>query len=323
MELRLLVNGRPMREYPHKGMSFIEARHGTNYTVKIKNDNAYRVMAVLSVDGLDVITGKPAEDANKGYIIDAYSYVEIKGYRISDTNSAAFIFTGKGKSYVANAKGSSRNCGVIGVRVFKEKAKPVPTTIINQPTYVPYPVYVYPWNPYYTGGYWVSNPTYGTIAGTGNITLQGGSISLSGTATAASVTPTVNTMTTSGGSATYTANVSANSIGKARAGALSRSTDASNSGQNSACCVSNAFDAPISYKSFDTGTGWGQKLEDKVKKEYFERGEILTELVMYYASKNALIDMGIDLEDDPRIAEHPAPQAFGTKYCQPPQGWQG
>ena len=53
------------------------------------------------------------------------------------------------------------------------------------------------------------------------------------------------------------------------------------------------------------------------------RSELLAELVVHYASKHALVNMGIDLEDDPRIAENQAPQAFGSKYCEPPKGWQG
>ena len=92
IDMTVLVNGRKVREYSHKGMRFIESRHGTNYTIRLKNDNAYKVMAVLSVDGLDVVTGKAAEKSHKGYIIEGYSQTEIRGYRISDKNSAAFVF---------------------------------------------------------------------------------------------------------------------------------------------------------------------------------------------------------------------------------------
>jgi asparagine N-glycosylation enzyme membrane subunit Stt3 len=335
IDVRILVNGRAFREYPHKGMSFIEARHGSNYSVKIKNDNAHKVMAVLSVDGLDVITGKPAEDVNKGYIVDAYSQVEIKGYRISDKNSAAFIFSAKGKSYVANATGTSRNSGVIGVRVFREKEKPAPApapTVVHHhhTTYVASPpVYTYPWNPWYSGGYvipsvTIAQPPYLTCGGTttqcatsttvyaSNITgtnaVNGvGDVTLTGTGCVTASPGMTNTIATNSG-----------------VGSLGVSHMVKDNYDSPRCLsASNAFDDPISYKTFDTGTAWGKKIDDKVKKEYFERGNLLTELVIYYASKDALINMGIDLEDDPRIAENQAPQAFGTKYCEPPKGWQG
>ncbi len=325
IELKLLVNGRPMREYSHGGMTFYESRHGTNYTVRIRNDGHFRVMAVLSVDGLDVITGKPAEEVNKGYIIDGESSVEIKGYRISDANSASFIFAAKGKSYVTTTKGTSRNCGVIGVRVFREKEKPAPApTVIHHhhhhPTYVT-PYYVtpsYPWNPWTTGGYTI------TTQGMSNVVLDNATITgVSGTTGATGVCGSGGTTTTTGNSLTFAACASSNTS----AAYTSQVSDGAptNSGGNvlRGVSVSNAFDDPISYKSFDTGTAWGKKLDDKVKKEYFERGALLTELVTYYASKDALVKMGIDLQEEPRIAECPAPQAFGGKYCEPPKGWQG
>ena len=167
MDLRVQVNGRPVREYSQNGSCFVESRNGTNYTLKVKNDNGFRVMAIVSVDGLDVITGKPAEETNTGYIVDAYSSTEIKGYRISDMDSAAFVFSSKGESYVANVEvGDVRNAGVIGVRIIREREQPqmLNETLwseIPKPT-IPSPVFPYPrpnpWRPYYQphwvdGGY--------------------------------------------------------------------------------------------------------------------------------------------------------------------------
>jgi len=87
---------------------------------------------------------------------------------------------------------------------------------------------------------------------------------------------------------------------------------------------SNAFDEPISYKQFDTGTGWGKKQDDRVKREYFERGDLLTEVVVYYATRSALIDMGLDLDEDPKIShDDEMPQAFNSRYCRPPKNWVG
>lgn len=322
IDMRVLVNGRPTREYSHKGMSFIESRHGTNYSIRLKNDNSFKVMAVLSVDGLDVITGKAAEESNKGYILDAYSNVEVKGYRISDQNSAAFIFTSKGKSYVKSATSDARNSGVIGVRVFKEKYKaPAPQpTIIHH--HHPQPYYVYPWSPYpaqpniyYTSG----SPNCGILGANG--TLVSG-----GTGGAGSVTSCVNYSSdlnslgtsTNASSQTYSANLSVSNVTSKGAGGQSCG------GVLRSMTAANSFDAPISYNQFDTGTGWGKKLDDKVKKEYFDKGDLVTEIVTYYASEAALVDMGLDLDEDPRVSEEQQmPKAFKSKYCQPPKGWVG
>jgi hypothetical protein len=289
--MHVQVNGRACKEYTHKGMSFIEARHGTNYTVKIKNDNPYRVMAVLSVDGLDVVTGKPAEETNTGYIIDAYSSLDVKGYRISDDNSASFIFTSKGKSYVQQAKSNATNAGVIGLRTFKEKL------------------------PYYYSAGWTTTPG-------SNIWTTGGTYTTLGSNTVSSIPCTYTVGST-------TANVTGTTTAANNCSNYFSSTSVSNTNLNASSGilrsmnVSSDTSIPLSHKQFDTGTGWGSKLEDKVTRVSFEKGDMLVEMSVYYASKEALVEMGVDLQNTPKIAKEPVmPKAFGN-YCTPPKGWNG
>lgn len=128
--LEVCVNGRPVKEVSsnqdsYKGFTFIEARKGTQYTLKLKNNTWQRVCAIISVDGLDVITGKNAESTDTGYLINGQSSIEIKGYRVSDENVAAFVFTDGKKSY-ATANNKALNNGVIGVRFISEKVKEIP-----------------------------------------------------------------------------------------------------------------------------------------------------------------------------------------------------
>jgi hypothetical protein len=280
--MHVQVNGRACKEYTHKGMSFIEARTGTNYTVKIKNDNPYRVMAVLSVDGLDVVTGKPAEETNTGYIIDAYSSLDVKGYRISDDNSASFIFTSKGNSYVQQAKSNATNAGVIGLRTYKEKV------------------------PYYSGWVLDSGVPYTTL---GNNTIN--TIPCTYTVGNTTVTGTGTTTATNNCSNYFNTTLASNTSLNASPVIL-RSVN-----------VSSATSTPLSHKQFDTGTGWGSKLEDKVTRVSFEKGDMLVEMSVYYASKEALVEMGVDLQNTPKIAKEPImPKAFGN-YCIPPKGWNG
>ena len=328
--MRVLVNGRPVREYTHKGMQFIESRHGSNYSIKIKNDNGARVMAVVSVDGLDVITGKPAEKTNKGYIVDAYSSTEIKGYRLSDTDSAAFVFVSKDKSYVANAaQGDKRNSGVIGIRVFEEKPEKV-KVIEKHIHHNHYPVN--PWNPYPVippQPYWYST-TYTTTGqasvATGGMVIgstTGATLNANGAVGAYNVSVS-NANLGSGQSVNCSNNLSYSVGGQCMSKGLSSSGVSLRSVDNS---IKNDFDNAIQTDSFDTGTGWGDKQVDKVKKEYFRKGKAVGELVLYYASTDALIDMGIDLSPTPTIAEatkKKLPKAFGeSEYCQPPKNWQG
>lgn len=317
IDMRVYVNGRSVREYNHNGNTFIESRHGSNYTIKIKNDNAHRVMAVVSVDGLDVITGKPAEDSDKGYIVDSYSSTEIKGYRLSDTDSAAFVFVSKDKSYTTNATGDPRNSGVIGIRVFEEKVEKPKEKVVEKHIHHHHNhYYKHPWNPYYPSHppvwYTTGGMVYGTTTGgAGSVTYTANASTPLGVQPVSYTSANLSQTYVGGGTTTaaYTANNNVN-----------LSLNNSSAGGNVLRSMSNSFDSPITYDSFDTGTSWGQKQTDKIKKEYFEKGKLVGELVMYYASHDALVNMGIDMVDLPKIAE--MPKAFGN-YCQPPKGWVG
>lgn len=134
VELSVTVNGRPTRTYLHEGKYFIESRDGTEYAIEIKNNNWYRVEAVVAVDGLSVITGKPASKEDAGYIVSSYDRLVIKGFRKDLNEVGAFKFTKKENSYAAT-KGQADNVGVIAIAIHKEKNY-IPTgstTIYAQP----------------------------------------------------------------------------------------------------------------------------------------------------------------------------------------------
>lgn len=122
--MSILVNGRAVKQYSHEGLTFIEAKNGTEFSIEIKNSNFQRVLAIVSVDGLDVIDGKAASSDSRGYVISAFSNVKIKGWRKSEGEVGAFKFVSGKKSYAAG-KGAGQNNGVIAVRLFKEKVKPL------------------------------------------------------------------------------------------------------------------------------------------------------------------------------------------------------
>jgi hypothetical protein len=123
-EVRVLINGKPVQEFTHDCKSFIEGRIGTEYTLQIRNHTSRRVLAATSVDGIDVLTGTPANDDSSGYIIRGHSSMEIKGFRKDLDSVGMFKFCKKSQSYSIEA-GLDNNNGVIGVRIFEEKEKPM------------------------------------------------------------------------------------------------------------------------------------------------------------------------------------------------------
>ena len=135
-DVRILVNGNNCRQYHFENKVFIEAKIGSEYSIEIKNNTFKRIMAICSVDGLNIINGQPATEQDPGYIINNYSSNRYDGFRVSNTEIAQFVFGGKNASYAASKKdGSEKNVGVIGVRIFQERTHPVmyDTPIITNP----------------------------------------------------------------------------------------------------------------------------------------------------------------------------------------------
>lgn len=123
-KMRVLINGRPVREYerPSDRSVFIEGREGTEYEIEIKNSSSKRILAVVSVDGLNVINGEVASPDSVGYIVGSFSSTKIKGFRYDEKTVGTFKFAKKTESYAAS-KGEEQNCGVVSVIFFEEKAE--------------------------------------------------------------------------------------------------------------------------------------------------------------------------------------------------------
>jgi hypothetical protein len=118
------TEGTSLAVYPKDGRRYIVGTPGHEYAVRIRNNTGERILAVTSVDGVNVVSGETASPEQSGYVLDAYGSVEISGWRKSLERTAAFYFTDLGDSYAART-GRPGNVGVIGVAVFKEKQPPI------------------------------------------------------------------------------------------------------------------------------------------------------------------------------------------------------
>ena len=89
--VEIKVNGKSVRQYNQDGNTYIEARAGTEYSIKINNNSWERKMAVITVDGVNVISGQPqSSDIGEGYIINARNSIDIKGFRKDSSSVGAF-----------------------------------------------------------------------------------------------------------------------------------------------------------------------------------------------------------------------------------------
>ena len=112
--------GETLRTYSHHGKVYVAGTPGHRYSVRMNNRTSGRVLTVLSVDGVNAITGQTASTSQSGYVLSPWESAEIAGWRKSDDEIAQFNFTSLPDSYAART-GRPANVGVIGVAVFTER----------------------------------------------------------------------------------------------------------------------------------------------------------------------------------------------------------
>ncbi len=111
---------RELPVYWHDGRAYVVGKPGNEYQVTVRNRAGEDVLAVVSVDGVNVMSGETATPRQSGYIVLRGERVAIRGWRKSMEEIASFYFTSLGDSYAART-GRPDNVGVIGVALFRRK----------------------------------------------------------------------------------------------------------------------------------------------------------------------------------------------------------
>ena len=133
-----LDRGETLPAWPHRGRDYIEGRPGHRYAVVLQNHTGGRVLAVVSVDGVNAISGETAGASQSGYVLEPWQRLEVRGWRKNLSEVAEFHFTSLGDSYAART-GRPGNVGVIGVAAFRERVPAYSPPAIASPPPAPYP----------------------------------------------------------------------------------------------------------------------------------------------------------------------------------------
>ncbi|WP_394848055.1 hypothetical protein LZC95_11390 [Pendulispora brunnea] len=112
-------DGDPLEAVKLGDRTLVVGQPGDRYSIVLTNHTDHRFEAVATVDGLDVINGRPGTLDNRGYVLMPFATLTIDGFRQSSNAVAAFRFASVADSYAAKT-GSARNVGVIGVAFFAE-----------------------------------------------------------------------------------------------------------------------------------------------------------------------------------------------------------
>ena len=111
----------PIHDY--QGHYWVAGTPGARYAISVHNRAGERLLAVMAVDGVNVLSGDTASWDQTGYVFGPRAGYEIDGWRKSDSEVATFEFSAASGSY-ATLTGRPANVGVIGVALFRERAQP-------------------------------------------------------------------------------------------------------------------------------------------------------------------------------------------------------
>lgn len=120
--------GRSLQVYWHEGRAWVIGKPGNEYQVMLRNRRGEDLLAVMSVDGINVVSGETANPQQGGYVLAPWRGLEVKGWRKSLERIAALYFTPLPDSYAART-GRPDNVGVIGVALYQRKRVALPANI--------------------------------------------------------------------------------------------------------------------------------------------------------------------------------------------------
>ena len=94
------------------GEYWVAGAPGARYGIEIRNLSGGRLLAVTSVDGVNVLSGDTAAWNQSGYVFDAGEQYQINGWRKSNSEVAGFTFTAADNSYAQRTGRPSLTIGV-------------------------------------------------------------------------------------------------------------------------------------------------------------------------------------------------------------------
>lgn len=112
--------GRTLQPIAYRGQWWVAGRPGARYRIVLAARDGRRTLDVVSVDGVNAITGDTAAWNQTGYVVEPYDTFGVDGWRKNAAQVAAFTFAALPDSYAVRT-GRPANVGVIGVAVFDER----------------------------------------------------------------------------------------------------------------------------------------------------------------------------------------------------------
>jgi hypothetical protein len=135
--LSVEVDGQPSSLFAAtdgSGRYYLEAHAGSRYSVSLANRSGERLGVVLTVDGLNAISGSHDTGPGRMYVLDPWQSTSVQGWRSSLQDVRQFTFVDERRSYAARTGQANEKMGWIEVAVYRERRPYVRMA----PTPVPY-----------------------------------------------------------------------------------------------------------------------------------------------------------------------------------------
>src|SRR5262245_19907925 len=130
VDVSVAVDGAPAPLYgatDGSGRYYLEARRGAAYEVRIDNRSRERIGVLLSVDGLNTVSGEQdrsllsPSDPGRMYVLEPWEGTTVRGWRISLSEVHRFTFVDEQTSYAARPGKANNKMGWIEVAVYREQ----------------------------------------------------------------------------------------------------------------------------------------------------------------------------------------------------------
>jgi hypothetical protein len=118
------LDGHPAPLYPApdgSGRFYLEARRSCRYAVALANRTGERIGVVLTVDGLNAISGERDSGRGRMYVLDPWQRTTVQGWRTSLQEVRRFTFVDEQASYAARSGKANEKMGWIEVAAYRER----------------------------------------------------------------------------------------------------------------------------------------------------------------------------------------------------------
>jgi len=115
-------NNKVLRKYYVDGIETVGAWGDEPFEIRFKNNTWQKIQVKLSVDGTDILTGKPADTITSKdmWVVNGYDTLSLKAWPEDNNGGAGFVFTSANNSVAIHTHGDLSSRGIIAAAVFTE-----------------------------------------------------------------------------------------------------------------------------------------------------------------------------------------------------------